>query len=127
MILCSLTLDLYANCMQMKVNCVLYFDDRKQKRNGKFPVKIRITCNRVQKYFTTGLDLDKEEWGKVNGERVSVKYQEVKGTLSAIHAKANKIVGELSENFSFERFEERFYKKRLTKGSIDCLFPRIHR
>lgn len=38
------------------------FDTRRTKMDGKYPVKIRITCNRERRYYPTGKDLTPEEW-----------------------------------------------------------------
>lgn len=37
-------------------------DTRRTKADGKYPVKIRITCNRERRYYPTGKDLLPEEW-----------------------------------------------------------------
>ena len=38
-------------------------DTRRTKSDGKYPVKIRVTCNRMRHYYPTGKDLTPEEWG----------------------------------------------------------------
>lgn len=37
-------------------------DARRTKSDGKYPVKIRVTYNRVRYYYPTGKDLSPEEW-----------------------------------------------------------------
>ena len=37
-------------------------DTRRPKSDGKYPVKIRVTCNRDRRYYSTGKDLTPEEW-----------------------------------------------------------------
>lgn len=37
-------------------------DDRKANREGKFPVKIRVTYKRSRKYYSTGKNLELNEW-----------------------------------------------------------------
>ena len=41
-------------------------DSRRSTKDGNFPVKIRVTFNRIRKYYTTGKNLSELEWKKLN-------------------------------------------------------------
>lgn len=40
-------------------------DTRRAKSDGKYPVKVQVAANRVQKYYATGKSLTPEEWEKL--------------------------------------------------------------
>jgi integrase len=42
-----------------------FIDDRRATIEGKYPIKIRVTYNRVRKYYATGKNLSAEEWDKM--------------------------------------------------------------
>lgn len=44
------------------VTVAAMLDTRRTKANEKYPVKIRVTYNRVRHYYSTGKDLTPEEW-----------------------------------------------------------------
>ena len=44
------------------VTVAVMLDTRRTKANEKYPVKIRVTYNRVRHYYPTGKDLTPEEW-----------------------------------------------------------------
>jgi len=48
-----------------KVTASIVHDTRRCKRNGLFPVKYRITFNRKQLYYPSGIDLSKDEWSEL--------------------------------------------------------------
>ena len=45
-------------------------DHRRPKNNGLFPVKIRVTLNRVQKYYPIGLDLTVSDFERIQNSSV---------------------------------------------------------
>ena len=40
-------------------------DDRRANKSGMFPVKIRVTYQRIRKYYTTGKYLPNEDWERL--------------------------------------------------------------
>jgi hypothetical protein len=59
----------------------LILDTRTQKKDGTFPMKLRITFNRKQKYYLTGKDLTILEY-----ERVLAKSPAKNTKTSAVSA-----------------------------------------
>lgn len=47
------------------VSVAVWQDNRKQKDNGTYPVKVRVTFNRQRSYYPTGKDLTAEEWAQL--------------------------------------------------------------
>ena len=48
-----------------KVTASIVFDTRRSKKNDLFPVKYRVTFNRKQYYYHSGIDLSLEEWAEL--------------------------------------------------------------
>ena len=40
-------------------------DDRRATLEGVYPIKIRVTYNRVRKYYSTGKTLSKDDWERL--------------------------------------------------------------
>lgn len=108
-------------CKYMKPHVVLVHDTRRVKADGKYPVKVRVTFNRKQKYYPTNVDLSTEEWERVNAEKVSRDIRETKAKLFGILAKAHDICNDLKA-FTFPVFEKHLYKVRKNNGSLEALY-----
>jgi integrase len=104
--------------MQMEnTNTSLFHDTRRAKKNGKYPVKIRLTYNRRQKYFPTNYDLTEAEFGKLYAKRV---HQDFRPTYDNIHSmvnKANEIVKDMPQ-FDWHKFEIKFVTPRADIMSV---------
>ncbi len=118
---------MYANCMQItpyqiqvKMNPIstIIHDTRRAKAGEKYPVKLRITFNRQQKYYTIGLDLTKEEFELMQGPLGAEKslpakdrkaINEMRLKRDSVASKAIKIISKL-EDFSFRLFERQLYQ-----------------
>ena len=87
----------------------LLLDTRYPKKNGLFPVKIRITYNRKQKYFPIGEDLSKDDFMLATRSEPEPpkRLKDMSDTFTKKKANALEIINEL-KTFDFKRFEERF-------------------
>ena len=54
----------------MYPNYKIVLDLRRPKNNGLFPVKVRVTLNRVQKYYSIGLDLTTSDFERIQNGSV---------------------------------------------------------
>ncbi len=92
----------------------IFLDTRRVKKNGKFPVKLRVysTSPRRQKLYPTSFELTKEEFRKAwETTKTREKYIELKEKLFAVQARARKVADNL-EPFTFHNFEKRLYRKK---------------
>ncbi len=108
-------------CKFMKPLVTLIHDTRRAKANGSYPVKVRVTYNRKQKYYPTSVDMFEIEWEKIHGERVGKELKKTKDTINGVLAKAQGICNDL-KIFSFQVFEKQFYKVRNIDGSLANLY-----
>lgn len=121
---------LYANFMQIvdmekiKDNIIssLYLDLRKVKKNGKYPLKIRLfnSKTRKQKFFPTNFEFTKEEHTAILSNKTkSDKDWYLK--LSSLLLKVNKAIDE-TKPFDFEVFENKLYDKYSKADSVKSIY-----
>jgi len=103
------------NLSIMKINVLtqIVLDQRTAKKGGTFPVKLRITFQRKQKYYALNKDLTLDEFSKVNSQKPRSEYKELKLAFEAFEGEARKVINDLKA-FSFEAFEKRFYEDAKT-------------
>ncbi len=108
--------------MQMKITTVILLDQRRPKKDNTFPVKLRITFERKQKYYPTQFDLTEKEFEAIMyGQRKNDAAKQVFNSLQAYENKAREIINQLPF-FSFETFEKKYYSNRAAKDTINDAF-----
>lgn len=102
---------LYANIFTMKINLdvtiAIYFDTRKQKADGTYPVKLRVTHQRNQRLYALKLSFTEEMYQKIssNPRGEALKWKNI---LNAIEAKATEITNGIT-TFTFDEFESEMF------------------
>jgi integrase len=93
------------------VAVALFLDTRREKKSGKFPVKVRVTYQRKRKYYPTGKELSPEEWEKISNPR-GARLVAIKEDLQISFDKIKRIVRMLEEEdtFTFESLSFYFGK-----------------
>ncbi len=92
-------------------------DTRRIVKDGKFPVKIRVTYRRDHKYYSTGKTLTLEDWENLPSTKIRA-FSEIKTDIQNSFDHVKKIVQilEANNNFSFE-----FLNRDMGKGVTDTL------
>jgi integrase/recombinase XerD len=80
---------------------------RMKKTTGTFPVKLRVTCDRVPRDFTTIFDLTSEDYGKLTKPRVSDDLQSARDKIKEIRNTAGTFIDGMGK-FNFDEFERKF-------------------
>jgi integrase/recombinase XerD len=57
-------------------------DTRREKKDNKYPVKLRVTYNREAKYYPTNIDLTKDEFKNVGDKKTIDALLEVKADIN---------------------------------------------
>ena len=70
MIIWKIVCNLYANIETMHPNYKIILDLRRTKKNGLYPVKVRLTQNRIQKYYPLGMDLSASDFERIQNGSV---------------------------------------------------------
>jgi len=85
------------------------------KNNGKFPVKLRVTFKREYKFYSLGIDLNEKEFSSYH---LNKKLKDFFTEITYYESKAQKIIDDLLEEFTFSVFKDKFY------GSITPQFEK---
>lgn len=107
----------------MSATISIILDTRRMKNGNKYPVKLRVTFNRVTEYYQTVFDLSKEEWQKLSASRISNDLQSIRDKLKETERLATTAISQL-EPFSFQEFDKDFilsnpiFRKRKLKAEF---------
>lgn len=110
----------------MSVTISIILDTRRIKKTDKYPVKLRVTFQRVTEYYQTVFDLSKSEWEKLPASRTSNELQTVRKKVKEIERKADSTIKNL-DPFDFAEFERQFihsnsdFRQRKLKGTAIAL------
>ena len=111
---------MYAKCMQiciMKPHTAIILDTRRALKTDKYPVKLRVTFKRKQRYFATECQLTKNEFESVMGKSPKGKNKDIKLDLQALENKANEVISKMSV-FDFDTFERSLYSDQLVYEDV---------
>jgi integrase/recombinase XerD len=109
---------MYLKKYTMKTGTAIIHETRRTLADGTHPIKLRITHNRKQKYYTLNVTtqtkgLSVDDWKKVISERPRGEFKALHDSLNKLEAEAIEIIKALPE-FSFEAFEAVYFKKQST-------------
>ncbi len=102
----------------------LYLDIRRAKKNGLFPVKIRLNYINEQVYYSTGIDLNQSDFELICKDKSPKHLRDIKLKLDALLSKA-KLCQQSLQVFSITKFEEIFLSKQPSRKSLIQLFEKI--
>lgn len=105
----------------MKTTTAIILDIRRPKADGKYPVKLRVTYQRKQKYYSTDIDLLKEDFKKANSDRPRGEFKDLKLVLSQIEINAKRIIDDMPD-FSFGLFEKHFQNPRFNHKDVFLVY-----
>lgn len=107
--------------MQIEIQISIYLDTRREKKNGKFPVKLRvfIPYPREQKIYGLPFEYTSAEFNEVWGTKKPKKeFRDDQIRLQAILSKANNVASSL-DVFTAVEFENLFFSnKNINKKEI---------
>lgn len=104
-----------------KPSVAIFQDTRRSKKDGTYPVKLRITYERIPKYYNIGVDVSEENFNLIENSSLlkqlknSILKKELlilKLKCDSIRTKATDLIKEIDE-FSFEAFEDKLFNKKL--------------
>ena len=92
---------------------IIIIDKKKVKKDNTFPLKLRITFNRVRKYYSVGLpSLTESDFEKlINSAKLrDPQLKELRVEIEAVQTKARDVLAQL-QKFSFNNFEKAFFQE----------------
>jgi integrase/recombinase XerD len=103
----------------------IYIDELRPKKDGKCSVKIKVSYNRTRKYYTTGIDLNTDEFEKVfNAKRKTDEQKEIEKKLLYFRGKAEDVIKNKLSVFTFDAFEQHYLDQRNTLNSVSFAFDK---
>jgi integrase/recombinase XerD len=91
----------------------IFVNRRHQRKDGKCSIAIRVTSQRVKKYYNTGLAVDLEHFDKLmTAKRRSAEDSKLLARIKAFETKATIAINNLDGTFSFLRFEDLYLKNK---------------
>ncbi|GEO03374.1 integrase [Adhaeribacter aerolatus] len=89
------------------VSTAIILDTRRALTDGTYPIKLRITHQRKQKYFPTDFSLSETDFAKTKTDNPRGKAKELQIAFQAIEQQAIKVIKKLSI-FTIEAFEKHY-------------------
>lgn len=105
----------------MKTSTSIILDTRAAKKDGTYPVKLRVTHQRKQKYYSTKFSLSKDDYEKTRGAKPRGDFKDIALELNAIERKAKDLINALPL-FTWERFDKQFIANSASRHVISGAF-----
>ena len=101
-------------------------DKRRAKKDGLYPVKVRVTFQRKQKYFPTGVSLTQSDFDLITNQTTKKHLRSAMEKILAMESKIRKAIDSIKD-FSFEELDSLLLKKQSTSSSTEVydLFDEI--
>ncbi len=108
----------------MKANTSIILDSRKKLKNGLYPIKLRVTFNRTQRYYPADLSLSQDDFKIIMGANPKGENKTIRLKLNALEQKANKIIDEISV-FDFNAFKKKLYSNQNVREDVYHYYDQI--
>jgi len=121
----------------MKVHTAIIIDTRnplkdKKKNSGAtdpykpqiFPIKLRVTFARKQKYFPTSLSMSIAEFDLVMDKKAKGEFKKLKLQLDGLEQKANAIIEDLPV-FDFDLFAKKLFSDQLVRDDVYAYYEQM--
>ena len=105
----------------------LILDKRRPKKNGLYPLKIRVTFQKAQRYYSVGIDMSELDFERVNNNSVRKDLRTSKKKILSFQSRIQKIIDSL-EVFSFHELQSEFskgYDKQTKKKEVYDFFKKV--
>jgi len=103
--------------MKKTASVAIYLDVRNERASGTYPVTMRVTFDRKQKYYVInykdkGISLSKKDFIRVmdNLEKLGGNMASIRKEIAAEKVRAEKIVNDM-DDFTFKAFESKYLNK----------------
>jgi integrase/recombinase XerD len=114
--------------MFQKPTVSLYLDIRKTLKSGLYPVKVRVTFRVgdkfVQKYYSTGHEINQSQWDKVRSGSVPHSLRKMREEALKFEARANDIVS-VNPQIKPELFDALFVGKYSKQAGVGVLYNEL--
>ena len=94
-----------------RVSLVAFFDTARKLKDGTGSIKLRITYNRIPKYYTTGVIVSESDYQSICSNKPRLELRDKKRFVFSYLKKAHDIIVGLDE-FSFVAFDKKYKSNR---------------
>nr|WKN35060.1 site-specific integrase [Tunicatimonas sp. TK19036] len=105
------------------VTTAIILDTRRPIKDGNYPIKLRVTYQRKQKYYPLDESLSEEDFLKIQGSKPRGKYKDYQLEFNGKENHANEIIKSMP-SFTFEEFEKQFLNKKVSSKDVFSLYER---
>jgi site-specific recombinase XerD len=100
-------------------------DTRKETKDGHFPLKLRVTFNRITRLYGISKELTEEQYLKLYSSKLrDEKLKDVRFYCDVIKQKAEEVSEEI-ETFTFEKFKEAFFVNHNEEAQAKDVYKNI--
>lgn len=109
----------------MSYNISIRLDNRRVKDNGKYPIKLRVYYNKIEKWYSLDTYLTVKEFETiwVNSENKNLRgaNNQTRLKLQTVESRAYKEAEQLTV-FDFNKFEKKLFRKSSDKNNVQYHF-----
>ena len=102
----------------------IYLDTRRPMKDGRFPVKLRVTYKRKTKLYSTTYSLSVADFKKALGDKPRGIYKDYSLRFNAVEARAVNTIKNLSF-FSFDFFMASYISGNISHGDVFVSYEKI--
>lgn len=103
------------------VTTAIIQDKRIKTKDNTYAIKLRITYQRIQKYYPLGYHFSEDDWKEIQEPKPRKKFKDDKIFFNGIEQRAIAVIKTL-DPFSFEAFNRAFNKKTDLQKDVFTLF-----
>ena len=107
-----------------RITTAICHNKYKQRKDGTYPVAIRLIFNRTPRYYDTGYALTFDQFNALFVPKPDRKSKEILSALRSKEQLAIDIIKELGDAFTFDAFDRRFLNNRGIGDSLSDAFDR---
>lgn len=94
----------------MKPTTAIILDTRRPTKDNKYPLKLRVTFNRVRRYYGIDVRLSEDDWNRLHGKKPRKDILKIRANMDRIIAEVDDVIVKLT-SFSFDQFEREYFKR----------------
>ncbi len=110
--------------MEKNLSISIYLDTRRARKDGKYPVRLRVFTKfpRKQKLYTTSYAYTEEEFEDIWIKKKK-KHNKERLKLMALETQANAVAEQLPK-FTFEAFEQKLFSKSARENTVNSYYDK---
>ncbi len=112
----------------MNYNISIFQDRRRSKKNGLYPIKLRVysSLSKTKKLYPLNIDLSEKDFEHIweSNVRLRGKNEELRIELEGIQSRANNEAKKIN-HFSFEAFEKKLFRRSADGNNVFYHFQKI--